>query len=456
MTNSPFKRYDVRGRVGDSLTEELSRNIGQAFSAVLEPKMTVVGRDSRLSGPQISAALIEGLRLGGTDVIDIGVCGSEEVYHATGDLDADGGIMVTASHNPKDENGMKLVGRRARPLSDEEFSTIRKIAHGGEHAAARSEGHYEYASHRTAYVDKVLGFIDPEALNNLNIVANAGNGAAGPTFDAILAELEARGANLTVRRLQWEPDGSFPNGVPNPLLVENRAITADAVVSAQANIGVAWDGDFDRCFFFDETGSFIDGEYVVALLAEAALATEPGGTIVHDPRLIWATEDAIKQSGGKSIVSPVGHAFVKSAMRKSKAVYGGEMSAHHYFRDFYFCDTGMITCLKMLELVSRSGKRFSELVANLKAKFPSSGEINFRVANTTDAIAALERDYGAMAKSEERIDGLSLDFGDWRMNLRASNTEPLLRLNIETRANQALLQDKVDELSEFLMAFGAE
>ncbi len=445
MTLTCFKSYDVRGRLGVDIDASVARRIGLGFARVLRPAEVVVGRDVRTSGTELSAALVEGLRAEGVDVIDIGLCGSEEVYFATGRLKAGGGIMVTASHNPIDYNGMKLVGPSSRPLDPEtEFNDIRLAAEAaGEAVPGGDEGSYTYHDMRLHYASAVADFVDAAALAPLKVLVNAGNGTAGPAFDAIADELAKRGSPLTFIRHFWEADGTFPNGIPNPLLPENRGVTEDAVRAAGADLGVAWDGDFDRCFFFDQTGGFVDGEYVVALLARAALNDEPEATIVHDPRVVWATQDIVKAAGGSAAVSKVGHAFMKAQMRRTRAVYGGEMSAHHYFRDFYYCDTGMIPWLKVVQQMSRAGKPLSELVADLKARFPSSGEINFRVVDPAAEIAALRDLLGPDAQEVDELDGVSLTFADWRMNLRASNTEPLLRLNVETRGDADLLSEKV-------------
>ena len=383
----------------------------------------------------------------GASVSDIGLCGTEEVYFATGAARAGGGIMVTASHNPIDYNGMKLVGRGSRPIDPKtDFRAIHEAAAGSFDAPSGSEGTYQFVDIRDKYAAHVCDFVDASALKPMKILMNAGNGPAGAAADAIVEDLNGRGANLDIVRQFWDPDGSFPNGIPNPLLPENRGVTADAVKASGADLGVAWDGDFDRCFFFDADGGFIDGEYVVALLAQAFLASDPLAHIVHDPRVVWATRDTVERSGGVAEVTCVGHAFMKSAMRKSNAIYGGEMSAHHYFRDFYFCDSGMIPWLKVVELMSRSGKSLADLVADLRARFPSSGEINFRVEDPRKEIEAIADALSPGALEIDRLDGVSLTFDTWRMNLRGSNTEPLLRLNVETKGDRALLTAKVNEI----------
>jgi len=456
MKLTAFKSYDVRGRLGKEINEGIARRIGRAYAEVLAPGMVVVGHDARESSPRLSTALVEGLRAGGADVRDLGLCGTEEVYFGAGVLDA-GGIMVTASHNPVDYNGMKLVARGARPIDPKgAFATIREVAEGlsGSEPVGR-EGRYTYAPMRDRFVHAICDFVEAGAISPLKVVLNAGNGAAGPTADAIVAALAERGARLKVERQFWTPDGTFPNGIPNPLLPENRNATAQAVLAAGADLGVAWDGDFDRCFFFDETGAFLDGEYVVALLAQSFLASEPGASIVFDPRVIWATKDTVTAGGGSAHLSRVGHAYMKTEMRRHKAVYGGEMSAHHYFREFFYCDSGMIPWLKVIELMSRTGRKLSGLVADLRRRFPSSGEINFRVSDPQAAIKGLVARYGEIA-TVDRLDGASLDFGAWRANIRASNTEPLLRLNVETRGDAALLQDKVNEIRAILGAMQSD
>ena len=415
------------------------------------PSSIVVGHDARASSPALKTGLIDGLRDRGADVVDIGLCGTEEVYFATGYLRAAGGIMVTASHNPIDYNGMKLVGPESRPIDPEiELARVRALAEADSYNSHPMPGSYRAINTRPAYAAHVAGMVDATTLRGLRVLANAGNGTAGAAFDAILAELSQRGADITVQRMFHDPDPTFPNGIPNPLLPENRSVTSNAVRNSGADIGLAWDGDFDRCFFFDETGAFIDGEYVVALLSQAALVDEPGATIVHDPRVIWATTETVAAAGGRAVVSKTGHAFVKAKMRETGAVYGGEMSAHHYFRAFFHCDSGMIPAVKMLVLLSAAGRPLSDLVADLKARFPSSGEINFTVDDPKAAVETMVARLGQAALSVDRLDGASLDFGDWRMNLRASNTEPLLRLNLEARGDAGLLAKKIAEVQRII------
>lgn len=446
MRHPAFKSYDVRGRLGEDLDADLVRRVGRAFARTLGAAQVVVGRDARPSSPALLDALAEGLCDEGAEVLDLGLCGTEEVYHATADGGADGGVMVTASHNPIDWNGLKVVREGARPIAWESgLGAIHDLALGdlggpaGGGARRALDGRPAYASHVAGYLD---GAIRP-----LRVLVNAGNGAAGPTFDAVAARLDAA---VEWVRLDWEPDPTFPNGIPNPLLPANRDRTARAVVEAGADMGVAWDGDFDRCFFFDEVGDFLDGEHVVALLARAFLAREPGANIVYEPRVIWATQAAIAEAGGRAVASRTGHAHLKASLREHDAPYGGEMSAHHYFRDFSYCDSGIIPALLMTGLLGRSLAPLSAMAADLRARFPSSGEINFAPADAQAALARFEAAYAAQARDVDRLDGLSLDFGDWRTNVRVSNTEGLLRLNVETRGDRDLLAGKVAELSAFL------
>lgn len=449
---SPFKAYDIRGRVGDTLTEDIAYALGRAVAQDLSPRLVATGRDVRESSAALQDALARGLMEGGVDVVDIGLCGTEEVYFATDHLGAEAGIMVTASHNPIDYNGMKLVGPGARPLSDAQFRRLEETTLSGGFEPKSVVGTRRHEDSRAAYVTRVVSFVDPTALPAVKLLANAGNGCAGPAFDAVLEALNAKGAQITADRLHHDPDGTFPNGIPNPLLPENQPVTADAVRRSGAALGVAWDGDFDRCFFFDETGAFIPGEYMVGLIAQAALVPNPGAKIVHDPRVIWNTQDVVATAGGQAVAARTGHALIKAAMRESQAVYGGEMSAHHYFRDFMFCDSGMIPWLMVLAAMGQSGQSLGDLVAGMRAGFPSSGEINFRVADAGALMAAIEAEYGPRAQSRDHLDGLSLDMGAWRFNLRKSNTEPLLRLNVETRGNAALLAEKTGELQARIKA----
>lgn len=450
-----FKAYDIRGRLGEELNEDIARRIGRAFAHVLAARKVCVGRDCRASSEALMAATVEGLLAAGAEVLDLGLCGTEEMYHAVTHFGADGGIEVTASHNPMDYNGMKMVRAGSAPLDPAMMQAVHDMADKGADSGdfpAGGQGRVVAAQGaRAAYVATVAGFADPAALRPLHLLVNCGNGAAGPTFDALAAALEAKGAPFRYSRLHHDPDGSFPNGIPNPLLPENQPVTARAVVEAGADIGIAFDGDFDRCFFFDEAGEFVPGEYVVALLASAFLGKEAGAAIIHDPRVVWATQDAVVQGGGRAVMARTGHAFLKAAMRQTGAVYGGEMSAHHYFRDFMACDSGMIPWLLVAELMGRTGQPLSALVGRMRAGFPSSGEINFRVQDAAAAVARVEAALGQKARSRDLTDGLSLDFGTWRLNLRSSNTEPLLRLNVEARGDAALVARGVEEVRALIL-----
>lgn len=433
---SCFKAYDIRGRLGIELDAGIAARIGHAFALALEARRVVLGRDARASSVELAQAVAAALVAEGVEVLDLGLSGTEEMYFATTQFSADGGICVTASHNPMDWNGMKMVGRGSAPLDPATtMARIKALAEAGETGPQGRTGSVVdiAAEARAAYVGRVLSFVDMAALRPLTLVVNAGNGAAGPTFDAIAAALAARGAPLVFHRIHHAPDGTFPNGIPNPLLPENRPVTAEAVRAHGADMGVAWDGDFDRCFFFDHDGGFIDGEYVVGLLAEAFLAREPGTTIVHDPRIIWNTRDVVARAGGRAVQARTGHAFLKQALRDHDAVYGGEMSAHHYFRDFVSCDSGMIPWLLVAELLGRTGQRLADLVAARQAAFPSSGEINFHLADPAAAVARVRTEWEPRAIHVDTMDGIGLSFPDWRFSLRASNTEPVLRLNVETR-----------------------
>lgn len=449
---SAFKTYDIRGRLGTDLTEAIAHRIARAFATVTGAKAVVLGRDCRESSPALADAVAAGLMAQGVRVLDLGMAGTEEMYFATAHLGAGGGICVTASHNPREYNGMKLVGRGAVPLPDADFARIRALTESGEDFTRAPGGAREdRSSVRADYVAHVAGLVG-QGIGPLRLVVNAGNGAAGPTLDALAEGLAKAGARLDLVRMHHDPDGTFPNGIPNPLLPENRPVTAEAVKAAKADFGVAFDGDFDRCFLFDGEGGFVDGEHVVALLAAAHLATEPGATIIHDPRVIWAVQDAVRKGGGRSVLAPTGHIFLKAAMRREGAVYGGEMSAHHYFRGFMACDSGMIPWLLAARLVSQSGRSLTDLVGAMRRDFPSSGEINFRVVDLPAIVARVQVALEPEARSTDRTDGLSLDFGDWRMNLRASNTEPLLRLNVEARGDAGLVAEGVARVRALIEA----
>jgi phosphomannomutase len=448
---SCFKAYDVRGKLGDELNEAVAYRIGRAYAQHLQARRVVVGGDVRLTSEPLKQALARGLMEAGAEVIDIGLAGTEEVYFAAFHLDVDGGIEVTASHNPMDYNGMKFVGRGALPISgDSGLRDIQRLAEHGEFAPAQAHGGLTRRSILEDYVDHLLGYIDAAALRPLKLVVNAGNGAAGHVIDAIEARFAAQGVPVQFVKLHHDADGTFPNGIPNPLLPENRAATAEAVRAHGADMGIAWDGDFDRCFLFDEQGQFIEGYYIVGLLAEAFLKKHPGEKIIHDPRLTWNTIDIVHHVGGIPIQSKTGHAFIKERMRAENAIYGGEMSAHHYFRDFAYCDSGMIPWLLVGELLCATGKPLSELVGERLAAYPCSGEINYRVANVPAVLARIRAHYAPAHPVVEEVDGLSLAFPGWRFNLRASNTEPLLRLNVETRGESKAVQERVAELAALI------
>lgn len=449
-----FKAYDVRGRLGIDLDEDIAYRIARAFAQTLKARKVVLGRDCRASSDALADAATRGLVDAGADVLDLGLSGTEEMYFGVTHFEADGGITVTASHNPMDYNGMKMVKRGSAPLNPAtEMKTVQDVAEAQSFETPPSLGQRMDAKHgRQAYVDRVLTFIDVEALRPLKILVNAGNGAAGPTFDALAEGLERSGAPLKFVRMHHEPDGSFPNGIPNPLLPENQPVTSDAVIAAGADLGVAWDGDFDRCFLFDHSGQFIPGEYIVGLLAEAFLAKEPGASIVYDPRVIWNTQDIIAQNGGHAVASRTGHAFLKQALRDHGAVYGGEMSAHHYFKDFVCCDSGMIPWLLIAELISRRDTSLADLIDQRRSAFPSSGEINFKIPNAKTVIKEIEARYADEAVSVDHLDGLSVAFETWRFNLRSSNTEPVVRLNVEARGDAAQVAARVAEISALLNA----
>lgn len=441
-----FKAYDIRGRVPEELNEDLARRIGVALAAQLAPGPVVLGHDVRLTSPALQDALAAGLRGTGREVIDIGLCGTEEVYFQTDHLGAAGGVMVTASHNPMDYNGMKLVKENARPISSDTGLFAISDAVAADTSEAQPPRAGQVAQHdKSAYIPHLLSYVDAGKLKPLKLVVNAGNGGAGAIVDLLAPHLP-----FEFIRICHEPDGSFPNGIPNPLLPENRAATANAVREHGADFGIAWDGDFDRCFFFDHSGRFIEGYYLVGLLAKAILARHPGGKIVHDPRLVWNTVDMVEQAGGVAVQCKSGHAFIKEKMRAEDAVYGGEMSAHHYFREFAYADSGMIPWLLIAQLVSESGRSLADWVEDRMAAYPCSGEINFKVADAKAAVARVMEHFAAQSPTLDHTDGISADFGNWRFNLRSSNTEPLLRLNVEARGDAALMQARTDEVSRLI------
>jgi phosphomannomutase len=476
---SCFKAYDIRGKLGDELNPDVAYRIGHAYAKHLNAKTVVVGGDIRHTSEPLKLALAQGLMDAGSEVIDIGMVGTEEIYFASFYLDVDGGIEVTASHNPMDYNGMKLVGRGALPISgDSGLNDIRELTEHTEspfnaskpvvsnaankHEAPASANSVFSGTHNIhkytnlsilePYVQHLMTYIEPTNFTSLKLVVNAGNGAAGHVIDAIEAQFKSANMPVEFIKVHHEADGDFPNGIPNPLLPENRAVTADAVIANKADMGIAWDGDFDRCFLFDENGRFIEGYYIVGLLAEAFLLKLPGEKIIHDPRLTWNTIDQVEAAGGKPIQSKTGHAFIKERMRLENAVYGGEMSAHHYFRDFAYCDSGMIPWLLVAELISVAEKPLSELVNERMAKYPCSGEINYRVANVSIVLDKILKHFAIENPVIDRTDGISLEFEQWRFNLRSSNTEPLLRLNVETRADETLMKAKVAEIEKIILS----
>ena len=439
---SCFKAYDVRGQVPSQLNENVAYRIGRAFATFLDAKTVVVGHDIRLTSPSLSDALIDGLTDAGANVLHIGQCGTEEVYFASFNNDVDGGICVTASHNPIDYNGMKFVQRGAKPISgDSGLLDIKRLAEENQFPPCEHKGTVKMLDSRPAYIEHLLGYIDLSKVKPLKVVVNPGNGGAGLVMDALKSHLP-----IDFIPVNYEPDGHFPNGIPNPLEVDNRSATSDAVIAHNADLGIAWDGDFDRCFFFDENGRFIEGYYLVGMLAQAFLSKAPGSNIIHDPRLTWNTVDLVKQAGGVAVQSKTGHAFIKERMRQEDAIYGGEMSAHHYFRDFAYCDSGMIPWMLVVELLSSAGKPLSSMVDDRMQAFPCSGEINRVVDDAAALLSRVESHYASTALVIEYEDGLSMAFENWRFNLRMSNTEPKVRLNVESKADTTLMELKRDEL----------
>jgi phosphomannomutase len=447
-----FKAYDLRGRIPTELNDDVAYRVGRGYAQFLRPQRVVVGRDIRLSSAGLTDALCRGLTDSGVDVYDIGICGTEGVYFATfDDKAADGGIMVTASHNPPDYNGMKFVREQSRPISaDNGLKDIRAFAELAQFPTPARTGVRRGVDTMKAYIAHLMSYVDVSKLKPLRIVVNAGNGGAGLIVDRLEPLLP-----FEFVKVHHEPDGHFPNGIPNPMLEENRASTIAAIKSHRADLGIAWDGDFDRCFLFDERGGFVEGYYIVGLLASALLKGQPGGRIVHDPRLTWNTIELVNAGGGEAVLSKSGHAFIKQRMREVDGVYGGEMSAHHYFRRFAYCDSGMIPWLLVTQIVSEAGQPLSTLVGERIALFPVSGELNYRVPDAMATIAAIESQYSAQALTVDRTDGISYEFSDWRFNLRTSNTEPLIRLNVEARNSASLMRSKTDELFALLRSHGA-
>lgn len=444
-----FKAYDVRGRIPDEINASLAYDIARAFYGLVKPKRVAVGYDIRLTSPELAAAVRRGLTDCGADAIDIGLGGTEAAYFASFAYELDGGIMVTASHNPSDYNGMKFVRAEARPVSSETgLNEMREmIATDNLPAKAATPGRESSLDIRARYIEHLLGYVDVRKLRKLKVVVNPGNGGAGLAIDALEAHLP-----FEFIKINHAPDGAFPNGIPNPMLEENRAVTAEAVRKSGADVGLAWDGDYDRCFFFDEHGTFIEGYYLVGLLAEVFLKREPGARIVHDPRLTWNTIDVVRQYGGTPVLCRSGHAFIKQKMREVDAIYGGEMSAHHYFRAFSYCDSGMIPWLVALQVICERGA-LSRLLGERMKRFPASGEINRKLpSDARSIIARVQREYEAQALAVDHTDGLSMEFPEWRFNLRGSNTEPLVRLNVESRGSEALMREKTEEVLQLIDA----
>lgn len=453
FTTAAFKAYDIRGRLPDELNTDIAYRIGRAFAEYLQPQQVVVGYDIRLSSPELADAVGRGLIDGGSQVINLGLVGTEEVYFATQHLQADGGIMITASHNPKEYNGMKMVRAQAVPISgDSGLNEIRTLVETRDYQPSDLPG--RYAAHRQSvditepYTRHVLSFIQPDKLKPLRVVVNVGNGVAGHMLKALAAHLP-----FDFVWLYAEPDGSFPHGIPNPLLPENRQATSEVVLAHHADLGVAWDGDADRCFVFDEHGDCIEGYYIVGLLAQAFLRKQPGAHIIHDPRLTWNTIELVSEAGGIPVQSKTGHAFIKERMRKEDAVYGGEMSAHHYFRDFAYCDSGMLPWLLVAELMCQQNQPLSQMVAERQARFPISGEINVHLQDAHAAVQAVSAHYATSALHQDLTDGISLEFADWRFNLRSSNTEPVVRLNVESRGDAALVTAKTEDILSILKKY---
>jgi phosphomannomutase len=451
-----IKAYDIRGELGTELNEDIAYRVGRAYGDLYQPKTVAVGCDIRLSSESLKQATIKGLNDAGVNVLDLGMTGTEEVYFAAFHLDVQGGIEITASHNPMNYNGMKLVRENARPISIETgLKDIQRIAESGDFKTPAQPGTTTLYNIVPEYVDHLMSYIDISQLQPLKLLVNAGNGAAGHVIDEIEKRFKQNNVPVTFIKINHEADGNFPNGIPNPILLENQGVTRDAVLAHQADLGIAWDGDFDRCFLFDETGQFIEGYYIVGLLAAAFLNKSSQEKIVHDPRLVWNTLDVVSQyDGSVAVQSKSGHAFIKEIMRQENAIYGGEMSAHHYFRDFGYCDSGMIPWLLVIDLLSKKKTSLSTLVNGMIAKYPCSGEINFKVQDSQKTIQHVLNHFKDQSPELDHTDGVSADFGDWRFNIRSSNTEPLLRLNIEIKQNEDShkLQHAIDLVSDLIQA----
>ena len=442
---SGFKAYDIRGKVPGELNTDLAYKIGRVYSKHVKANKIVVGRDVRKSSDEISEALIKGIIDSGADVINIGLCGTEMVYFATPHFDADGGIMITASHNPPEYNGMKFVKRDSVPVGyDSGLNKVEQlIIDNNLGDVSEKKGTVRVEDVMGVFIENLNQFYDPAKIDRIKVVVNGGNGCVGAALDAIEDKLP-----IEMIKVFTDPDSDFPNGVPNPLLPENRKPTIEAVIKNEAELGVAWDGDYDRCFFFDEKGNFIEGYYIVGLLAKSILKNHPGENIVHDPRLVWNTLDVVKKAGGTAVVSKSGHAYIKEKMREVNAIYGGEMSAHHYFRDNAYSDSGMIPFLLVLQLMSEEKKKISELVDEMITDYPCSGEINSTTEDPAAKIKEIEKKYSD--GKIDKLDGLSVEYDDWRFNLRMSNTEPILRLNVESKDDIKLMKTKTKELLKII------
>ncbi len=442
---SSFKAYDVRGKVPTELNEDLAYKIGRAYTKLINCKEVVIGFDVRKSSVSISEALIKGFTDSGVDVINIGLCGTEMIYFATSYLKVDGGIMITASHNPPEYNGMKFVKRDSVPVSyDSGLNEIEKIILSEDFLpVSESKGKVVNKDISDDFIKNLEKFYDVSKIKQLKVVVNAGNGCVGPALNKLENILP-----IKMIKVFFEPDSSFPNGVPNPMLEENRKPTIDALVNNKADLGVAWDGDYDRCFFFDENGTFIEGYYIVGLLAKSILRKNPGGKIVHDPRLIWNTIEIVENNGGIPVQSKSGHAFIKEKMREVNSIYGGEMSAHHYFRENAFSDSGIIPFLLVMQLMSEENKTLSQLVGEMMEDYPCSGEINSTINDPAGKIKEIESIYSDGKK--DYTDGVCVEYPEWRFNLRMSNTEPILRLNVESRKNKQLMKEKTEELLKII------
>ena len=438
-----FKAYDARGKVPDELDTDIAYRVGRAYAEFIRPQRVALGRDVRLTSEELFDALARGLTDSGVDVLDLGLCGTEQVYFAAFHLELDGGIMITASHNPVDYNGFKFVRESAKPLSaDSGLEDIRRIAEQESFSEPARKGSIIPTDLSRDYIEHLLGYIgNLDNLKPLKIISNPGNGMAGPVIDLLEQHLP-----FEFIKIQHDPDGTFPNGVPNPLLPEGRDATIEAIRQHGADLGVAWDGDFDRCFLFDHNGRFIEGYYIVGLLGVQLLQQNPGERIVHDPRLTWNTIELVSQNGGEAVQSKSGHAFLKETMRSVNGIYGGEMSAHHYFREFGYCDSGMIPWLLLSEMISTQNRSFAAMVDERIERYPASGEINSEVTDPAAVIQRVEAHYADLPHEVDRTDGVGMDFGSWRFNLRASNTEPLLRMNVETRGDRALMEQRRDEI----------